>query len=557
LVLTDCRALSGIHRHCFVAVCAQRNRSHIRQLEGLSFQAGLGSETQLVKGHVMYRSQYLVPAIVLLWAAQAVQAQESPAHNWAQFSDTAAASTSSLTADGIGKLRGIWSVSVPESVDGSPLYVRSVTTTAGITDVVIVATQSGRVIAYDAGDGNVIWSVPAPVGPRWTTSSPALDPNGQFLYAYGLDGYVHKRTVATGEEVRGGGWPVRITKKPAVEKGSSAVSVATAASGKSYLYMTIAAYPEPGDDGDYQGHLVSIDLSNGSSHVFNAACSDRDMLFEENGGPATDCPNAQSGIWARAGAVYEPRTNRVYVTTGNGVYDGDRGGFNWGTSVVALAPDGDPGSGVPLDSYTPLNHQFLTDADLDLSSTTVTPLVLPSDSTLPPLAVQGGKDGRLRLLNLADLSGQGGPGHLGGEYQIIDPDHWSPILTRPAVWLEGTNSYVAVANGQGITTFRLDTTAPGKPALTKAWTVEGGSNSPIYANGMLFCVRSHELFALDARSGELLWSDPEVDLSHWQSPILVDDSLYVADATTVRAYSTTLTRLLKESARRRLRLRRE
>ncbi|MEO8034537.1 MAG: PQQ-binding-like beta-propeller repeat protein [Acidobacteriota bacterium] len=431
----------------------------------------------------------------------------------------------------------MWRTPTPEPVDGSPLFVHSISTPSGILDLVIVATQSGRVLALDAASGRPVWTVPPPPGPRWTTSSPALDPNGKYFYAYGLDGYVHKREVSTGNEVTAGGWPEQITRKPDVEKGSSAISIATSKSGSVHLYMTVAGYPDPGDAGDYQGHLVTIDLRTGAKHIFNAACSDKEMLFVESGSSADDCANVQSGIWARAGAVYEPRTDRVYVTTGNGVYDGNRGGFNWANSVVALAADGSPNAGVPMDTFTPTDYQFLTDADLDLSSTNVAALVLPSGSPLPPLAVQGGKDGRLRLLNLANLSGQGGPGHLGGEYQIVDLPQWGEISTRPAVWLDGKTSHVAVANGQGVTAFTLSAPIKGSPVLVRSWNVPKGSSSPLYAKGVLFCVRSHELFALDAARGKLLWSDTDVDLVHWQTPIVVGSSLFVADARGVNAYT--------------------
>lgn len=474
--------------------------------------------------------------------------------NWGQFSDISAASNTSLDAANVKALRNVWRVELPESVDGSPVFARAVDTPSGRHDLLIVSTQAGRLVALDAASGDTIWSADPPAGPRWTTSSPAIDPDGQFVYAYGLDGQVHKRLLATGEEVAGDGWPQLITRKPSVEKGSSALSIATTRNGSNYLYMTIAAYPDPGDDGDYQGHLVTIDLRTGNKHVFNAACSDKEMLFVENGDSSSDCANVQSGIWARAGAVYDSRTDRVYVTTGNGVFDGDSGGYNWGTSVLALSPDGSPGGGTPLDSYTPTNHQFLTDMDLDLSSTTVTALLLPDGSTLPPLAVQGGKDGRVRLLNLADLSGRGGPGHLGGELQIVDPPQWGEILTRPAVWTDGTTSYVAVANDEGITTYSLQVTPEGGPLLVQRWYSEGGATSPVYANGILYCIRSRELFALDASSGEVLWSDPSVDLVHWQSPIVIDDRLFVADARAVSAYKVVSPHPPEVSSRRRIRV---
>src|SRR6202022_4073579 len=114
--------------------------------------------------------------------------------------------------------------------------------------------------------------------------------------------------IVNGKETIGDGWPALITLKGDVEKGSSNIAIATAQNGSTYLYMTTSAYPDPGDDGDYQGHLVTIDIANGNQHVFNALCSDSDEHFAVGG-----CSSQQAGIWARAGAVYDPVIDRVFV----------------------------------------------------------------------------------------------------------------------------------------------------------------------------------------------------------------------------------------------------
>src|SRR6185369_11622466 len=107
------------------------------------------------------------------------------------------------------------------------------------------------------------------------------------------------------------------------------------------------------------------------------------------------------------------------------------GGFNWGSSIVALRPDGSTDAGTPLDSYTPKNYRQLNDEDLDLSSTTI--VILPVSrrlGPLPRLGVQSGKDGLLRLLDLGNLSGAGGPRNLGGELQVISLPQGGAVLTQ-------------------------------------------------------------------------------------------------------------------------------
>src|SRR5205085_5656249 len=121
----------------------------------------------------------------------------------------------------------------------------------------------------------------------------------------------------------------------------------------------------------------------------------------------------RSAVWVRPGVVYDSDTDRIYAATGNGQFDPPN--HNWGDSVFALAPDGTGANGNPLDTYTPANESSLDSADLDLGSTAPAILPAPANSTVQHLAVQGGKDAKLRLLNLDNLSGQGGPGHTGGE----------------------------------------------------------------------------------------------------------------------------------------------
>ncbi len=59
-------------------------------------------------------------------------------------------------------------------------------------------------------------------------------------------------------------------------------------------------------------------------------------------------------------ATYDAGTDRVYITTGNGLFNANTGGNNWGDSVLALKPDGTgAGGGLPVDSYTPTNYAAL------------------------------------------------------------------------------------------------------------------------------------------------------------------------------------------------------
>ena len=462
-------------------------------------------------------------------------------YDWLQFNFDAQHSGNNtretqISADSVHNLNRLFQVSLPAIADGAPAYLGAVKTANGVQDLVFVTTKAGHIVALDAHSGAQVWVRQYPAGscrinngaqPCYTTSSPAIDPNRQYVYSYGLDGYVHKYRVGDGAEITDGGWPELTTLKPFNEKGSSALSIATAGDGTSYLYMPNSGYL--GDRGDYQGHVTAISLADGSQQVFNANCSNQAVHFVER--PATpDCPAVQSAIWARAGVVYDAAVDRIYMATGNGLYDPGR--YDWGDTVFALHPNGSGADGDPLDSYTPVTYQELQNFDLDLGSTAPAILPVPANSNVKHLAVQGGKDAKLRLLNLDNLSGQGGPGYTSGEIGVvIDVPQGGAVLTAPAVWVNPAdgNTWVFLANSNGIAGLQLVVDGSGTPALRLIWQIREGGTSPIMANGVLFYASSYNIRALNPVTGDLLWQDTRIGAIHWESPIVANGVLYISD----------------------------
>ena len=466
-------------------------------------------------------------------------------YDWLQFNGDARHSGSNMlertiSPTNVSQLHVLFQTSLPAVVDGAPVSLSSVTTATGIRNLIFVTTRAGDVAALDGSTGATIWEQPNRAGnclinnnstrneACYTTSSPAIDPDRQYIYSYGLDGYVHKYAVWDGTEVLTGGWPELTSLKVYDEKGSSALTLATDKSGVSYLYVAHGGYP--GDAGNYQGHLTAINLSDGTQKVFNTLCSNQTVHFVDSrvvSGP--DCyPNTRSAIWARPGVIYDSDNDRLYMATGNG--DFTPGQFRWGETVFALHPDGSGvGNGNPLDSYTPTNFQTLTSFDTDLGSTA--PALLPANGgTYPHLAVQGGKDAKLRLLNLDNLSGQNQVGLTGGEVFSMDVPMGGGILTQPAVWVNpvDNHTWVFVSNGSGIAGLEFAVNGAGNPSLQGRWTA-GPGTSPIVANGVLYYARSGLISALNPTSGTLLWSSSQIGGIHWQSPIVANGVLYLAD----------------------------
>jgi PQQ-like domain len=452
--------------------------------------------------------------------------------DWQQFGYDARHSgvnplETTLQQSNVATLHVRYKAALPGVVDDTVVFLSDVTTASGIHDVLFATTEAGQLLALDADSGALLWSRQPASGPRYTTSAPAIDPNRQFVYSYSLEGKVHKYKVGDGTEVTTGGWPELATLKPQVEKCSPALAVAGAANGHTYLYVANGGYP--GDQGDYQGHVTAIDLASGAQNLWNADCSNQAVHFT-TGSP--DCPQVQSAVWARGGVVYDSDFDRIFFATGNGQFDASQGGRDWGDTVVELRPDGTGGSGgLPTDSYTPVDFAELDDQDLDLGSTAPALLPVVAGSRFPHLGVQSGKDGMLRLINLDNLSGKGAPGNVGGELQLIPVPQGGQVLTAPAVWTDPSTGsvWLFLANNYGIAGLQLVVGAGGMPSLALQWMNGAGGTSPVVANGIVYYVGTAGLQALTPRHGAVLWQDPSPGSIHWQSPIVVNGRVYVAD----------------------------
>jgi len=481
------------------------------------------------------RAATLTVGSLALAALIAPAASAGTPASWPQFGDDAAhsgvnTSESAIGAGNVSTLKPAFTASLPGTADGPAVYRAGVSTATGTQDLLFTTTKDGRITASDAHSGTQVWTQQngpgscvinynAFRGACYTTSSPAIDPNGQFVYSYGLDGKAHKYTIGTGVEVTSLGWPQVTTLKPADEKGSSALAIATARNGSSYLYVANGGYP--GDAGNYQGHVTTINLATGAQTVFNTLCSDKTTHLN------TDCSKVQSAVWARPGITYDAATDKIYFTTGNSTFDGTH---NFGDTVLALNADGTGANGGPIDSYTPSNQARLDQLDQDLGSTAPAIVPAPASSKVPNLAVQGGKDAKLRLLNPDNLSGMGGPGHQGGELQLIDVPQGGEVLTQPAAWVNpaDNSSWIFVSNGSGISGLKVVATN-GPPTLVPQWRMPTGGTSPVLANGVLYYLTGNGARALNPTTGAQLWTDGVNIGLHWQSPIVVNGYLYYPD----------------------------
>ncbi|MEA2298686.1 MAG: hypothetical protein QOF77_1622 [Solirubrobacteraceae bacterium] len=417
--------------------------------------------------------------------------------DWPEFGSNPQRTNASDAATGIGAgdLARLTRrrVALPGTVDSSPIYLHGVTVAGASRDVFVMTTTYGRTLAVDAAGGQILWEFTPPAlrsyegSPQITNASPIADPHRRAVYAASPDGLIHKLALADGREQAG--WPVAVTVSPTREKIAGSLNIA----GRALVVVTGGYY---GDQPPYQGHVVTIDRASGRRlHVFNSLCADRRRLIV----PAS-CPVSDSAIWARAGAVVEPGGQRLLVATGNAPYDGHT---SFGDSVLELTT-----AGLRLgQAYTPTEQASLNATDTDLGSSA--PALLPGS-----LAVIGGKDGILRLLDLTHLDGRARarPLRTGGELQRIDGPGRAQLFSAPAVW----HRMVFVANSGGLAAYALR----GR-RLHLRWSAAGHGSSPIVAGGLLWAydVDAGKLDVYLPASGRLLAS-LDAGPGHWNSPVV-------------------------------------
>jgi hypothetical protein len=436
----------------------------------------------------------------------------APGADWPTFGFTSqrtgvGPSRTGIDRGNVGRLGAPRIVHLDGTVDSTAIEAHAVRVAGRTRDVIVVTTTYGRTIAIDPRTGHRLWEfTPSDLraydgSAQVTTASPALDIGRRYVYAASPNGFIHKLALSTGREVRTGHWPARVTYDSTKEKIASPLSVV--ANG---VLVTTGGYI--GDAPVYQGHVALIDRASGRvTHVFNALCSNLHGLID----PPRACGQSDAAIWSRAGVTVEPGSGRLLVATGNGDFNGRT---DWGDSVLELSP-----TLSLLHNWTPPNQLELDHNDTDLGSST--PAVLPSVGGWR-MAVQGGKDGRLHILNLNRLNGTrgGASGRLGGELAEIGSPGSGQVFTAPAVWSSHGRVYVAVADDNGTAVYRAH--GGSRPGLTVVWHNGTAGTSPVLAGGLLYIY--------DELGGALNVYAPTSGArvatlhaagGHWNSPIVV------------------------------------
>jgi outer membrane protein assembly factor BamB len=419
--------------------------------------------------------------VVLLPAAAHSGPANTVPNDWPVFGYDAARHNSNpgstINAQNVGKLKRL-KVTLDGTVDSSPIFVGG---------WFVVTTTYGRTELINADTGKVKWRFTPPSysqiagSAQITNASPAASTDRTAVYAAASDGRIRKLRLLDGKVL----WTTAITHDPTHEKITSSLNVS-----RGLVIATTGGYI--GDAPPYQGHVVTLSERTGRiAHVWNSLCSDRHALIV----PRT-CASSDSAIWSRNGAAVDPTNGTLVVATGNGPWNGST---DWGDSTVVLSPD----AARLLRHWTPTDQKALESSDGDLGSTS--PGLLNGG-----LAVQGGKDGKVRLLQLHRLPGVNT--RLGGELQTI-PTPGGGLFSVPAIW-KGT--WVFLSTDAGTAAWQL---RGGR--LHSVWSNRNGGTSPVLAGSLLYVAGSGSVRVYAPTSGKQVATLPSGAV-HWQSPIVAN-----------------------------------
>jgi hypothetical protein len=315
--------------------------------------------------------------------------------------------TANVAPATFGKL---FSCPVDGYVYGEPLILSNQTINGAKHNVLYVATENDSVYAYDAdtcGGGSPLWKVSVlqsgetPLADEailpyvGVTSTPVIDPASGTLYVVSTEESTSGGTfrlsaldIATGAQKFGG--PVTIDASVAATNSESVDGVQTLdtsclqraalllANGNVYI----------GFGGCHSGWLLAYDATTlAQVGVFNAS--------PNLNGEGTY--SSAGGIWMGGAGPVADSDGNVYVTTGNGPWDGQTA---WGDSVLKFGRtpvSGANGTMQPIDYFTPAIYQFMDCFDADLAAGGL--LLIPGSTTL----IAGGKTGTMYLVDSKNL----------------------------------------------------------------------------------------------------------------------------------------------------------
>src|SRR2546427_1762914 len=476
-----------------------------------------------------------------------------------------------VTSATFGKL---FSCPVDGWVFAQPLWVPNVTIGGTRHNVVFVATENDSLYAFDAdGPGcKSVWStanvklipggeVVAPfadvendnaLGPVvGITGTPVIDPSSQTIFLVAMTEVsgtsnviqrLHAIDITTGLERPGSPQVISasitgvtgydnsggtITFAPKFQKQRPALLLLNGV-----IYISWAGFL---DTDFYHGWLIGYDATTLSQvTVFN------------------DTPDGgRGGIWMSGGGPAADAQGNIYLLTGDGDFNANAGGRNYGDTFLKLGTTG--GLSVS-DWFTPFDQSNLAANDLDLGGGGAVILLDQPNGAFPHLVLGGGKAGTLYVVNRDSL----GQFNVANDSQIVQSFTLGSngIYSAPLFW---QNTLYAAASGSPLGAYLFSSatgqfqTSPslassqtfGHPGTTPSLSVAGTSNAILWAIRRSTATAPAVLHAFDpANIHNALWDSSQAAGGRDQAgvavkftvPTVANGKVYIGTQTELDVY---------------------
>ncbi len=425
-----------------------------------------------------------------------------------QNNTEAALTTGNVTKTQFAKL---FSYPVDGQVYAEPLWVPNLNINSSAHNVVFVVTEHDSVYAFDADSAalnpNPLWyatftkpgvtSIPKTdievgldLSPEvGITSTPVIDLGKGIMYVeartkdttgtancpgpYSASPYfhfLHALDITTGLEMQG-----------------SPLMVCAQVAGKGYDNVGGVVYLDP----MRQNQRPAMLLLNGVVYLGFGALEDIDPYhgwvlgysYDAGAGKLSqvavfnDSANgSKAGTWQGGGGLLGDASGDVFMATGNGTFDANAGGVDYGMSFLRLTPSGSTLN--VADYFSPFNQNYLNLEAINADLASAGPMLFPDPQpgSFPHLAIACGKTGTLYLLNRDNL------GHFNATFDNVVQAQYSTIgvsATPTGNW--GTPAYF---NGmiylQGIKDvlkqYAIAAPTSGAPALLSGGPVAAGAD---------------------------------------------------------------------------------
>jgi len=373
---------------------------------------------------------------------------------------------------------------VDGQVYAQPLYMSGLSIAGGTHDVVFVATMNNSVYAFDAdatsAPGTTFWHVDSSVlfpavslcdtgGPCGTVgilSTPVIDASTNTIYVV-AEGSPNNPT------------PYRLF----------GLDVTTGAVKVGPTVITGNASPDSLDSSCYQRMGLALNPVNNWIYAAIGSCPhgwimayDKATLTQQAVFDDTQGQNpGGGGFWAGGGAPAIDDTNgNVYLMSGTDGGDQNDSQILYNDSFLSLNP-----TTLDVQSYfAPDNNLTLATQDADLGSGAL--ILVPGNSTYPQVAIGGGKDGNVFVVDPLNMGGYGTTANDVIQTDKVCNNGYNNIFSTPVYW-NGTVYYHC--NGYGIFAFswNANTTQLSTSPTSKGSAVfqQHGATPSLSANGAI------------------------------------------------------------------------